>query len=110
MEQFSEENLKHRTYAFDGTVTKVDASQDTEQPGPDRVTLRVTEWFKGGSGSEAVRKAYGFGAVTSAGGQPHGVGDRLLVAGDDDFIWSCGFTQDYTAEAASTWRKILQTR
>jgi hypothetical protein len=101
VEQYSLETLKSRDYAFDGTITIIEAATDD---GPDHVTFRVGEWFSGGSGAEAVRRAYGFGAVTSGGGSPHQTGERLLVAGDDDFIWECGFTQPYDAEVAADWK------
>jgi hypothetical protein len=32
-------------------------------------------------------------SVTSAGGPNLGVGERYLVAGDDEFVWACGFAQ-----------------
>jgi hypothetical protein len=29
------------------------------------------------------------------------------VAGDDDFVWECGFTQPYDAEVAADWDERL---
>lgn len=104
VEQYSIESLKERDYAFDGTVRSVDTGTE---PDPDTVTFEVHHWYKGGSGDEAVRRASGFGAVTSAGGSPHSVGDRLLVAGDDDFVWECGFTQHYNEEVAEDWDRAF---
>ena len=105
VEQYSIETLKNRDYAFDGTVKAI-----TPDPadGPDTVEFEVATWFTGGSGTSATKKAYGFGGgMTSAGGASHGVGDRLLVAGDEDFIWECGFTQAYDADTASDWEATL---
>ena len=101
VEMYSLDNLKKRDYAFDGTVSKIEpAAAD----GPDQVTFKVNEWFKGGDGETAMRQATGFGAVTSTGGEPREVGDRLLVAGDDDFAWDCGFTQEHSASVAADWK------
>ncbi len=63
----------------------------------------VSRWYKGGSESRATRRAYGFAAVTSAGGSPHVVGERLLVAGDEDFVWECRFTRPYDTSVAVDW-------
>ena len=98
VERYSIETLKNRDYAFDGTIKSI-----TPDPadGPSTVVFDVRTWFKGGTGAEATRKAHGFGQITSAGGTDHQVGDRLLIAGDEDFIWECGFTQVYHAEVAA---------
>lgn len=107
VEQYSLEALENRDYAFDGTVKATEPGNAAADE-PDRVTFDVTEWFKGGSGTSAIRQDYGFAAVNSAGGQPRNVGDRLLVAGDDDFAWDCGFTQPYDAETAADWEERLR--
>lgn len=104
VEQYSEQTLTKRDYAFDGTV---DAIEPGAEDAPDEVTIDVHKWFKGGSGPEASRRAFGFTGVTSAGGSPHVVGERLLVAGDDDYIWECGFTQPYDASVASDWENAF---
>ena len=100
VEQYSLENLKKRDFAFDGTVQ--DIKKGTEDQ-PDRITFDVKQWYEGGQGTSAELKAYGFTAITSAGGSPHAVGQRLLVAGDEDFVWECGFTQPYDASVAADW-------
>jgi hypothetical protein len=102
--QYSLENLKKRTYAFDGTIKSIEPDP---ADGPDKITFTVGQWFKGGSGAEAVRQAYGFQVVTSAGGSPHETGQHLLVAGDDEFVWECGFTQAYDAGVAADWKSTL---
>jgi hypothetical protein len=32
----------------------------------------------------------------------------LLVAGDDGFAWSCGFTQPYDRVVAACWAAVFQ--
>ncbi len=106
IEQYSIETLKNRDYAFAGTIKSIESDA---ADGPDAVVFTVQEWFKGAARRprDATRKAYGFGSVTSAGGTPHAVGQRLLVAGDEDFVWECGFTQPYDAEVAADWDEAL---
>ena len=104
VEQYSLENLKKRDFAFDGTVRIIEPGNEDQA---DRVTFDVHKWYKGGQGTQANRRAYGFTAVTSAGGSPHAAGERLLVAGDEDFVWECGFTQAYNASVAAEWEQTL---
>jgi hypothetical protein len=100
--------LKKRDYAFDGTLRSFDAAATgAEEPKPQHIVFEVHKWFKGGEGAEATRRAYGFGMITSAGGTPHAVGERLLVAGDEDFIWECGFTQPYDGSVAANWERAF---
>lgn len=94
------ETLAERDFAFDGTVASVDG---------DKATYTVNEWFKGGSGAEiTLDGASGLGSLASTGGdvvlEP---GAHVLVAGDDTFAWSCGFTQAYDADIADAWRTAL---
>lgn len=104
MERYTPDNLKKRDYAFDGTVRTIEPGA---ADGADRVTFDVNRWYKGGSGETAVRTAHGFGSVTSAGGAPHSTDERLLVAGDEDIVWECGFTQPYDAQVASDWEQAF---
>jgi hypothetical protein len=104
VEQYTIENLKKRDYAFDGTVRSIQPGTEGD---PDFVVFDVSKWYKGGQGSSVTLRAYGFTAVTSAGGSPHSVGDHLLVAGDDDFVWECGFTQSYSESLAAEWENAL---
>jgi hypothetical protein len=30
-----------------------------------------------------------------------------LVAGDDEFVWECGFTQPYSEDVAAEWEETL---
>jgi hypothetical protein len=110
VETYNLDNLKKRDFAFDGTVKSVRSADDSsgrEVATADRVTFEVREWFKGGSSGEITLQAYGFGGTTSAGGEPRKIGDRLLVAGDEDYLWECGFTQGYDEEVAESWRRTL---
>lgn len=100
VEVYTLETLANRDAAFDGTVEAVTG---------DVLTFRVHEWFRGGAGDSVTRRgATAIGGVTSAGPslslEP---GTRLLVAGDDDFAWGCGFTQPYDAAVATGWRDAL---
>ena len=92
--------LTHREMAFDGTVQAVEGNQ---------VTFNVGEWFKGGSGATVTLDGNGLtgGAITSAGGPTLSVGQRFHVAGDGGFVWSCGYTQAYSADLATAWRSAL---
>jgi hypothetical protein len=99
VETYSLDALKNRDYALDGTIKSI---QPGAADGPDTAVFTVAKWFKGGEGATAERKGT-FSSMTSAGGSERKVGDRLLVAGDDDFVWDCGFTQPYDAQVAADW-------
>ena len=107
-EMFSADTLQARDHAFDGTVLDIAAGSDMD---PNRsVTFEVNEWFSGPGGDEITLRGSGFGsgAVTPDGVSAE-VGDRLLVSGDDDFVWECGgFTVNYDAETAAEWRGYLE--
>ena len=105
VEQYSLKTLAKRDYAFDGTVKSIEPATDD---GPDQIDFTVRTWYRGHDGTTTTRRAYGFGGVTLAGGAPRNVGDRLLVAGDDDFVWECGFTQPYDSKAATDWARTFE--
>jgi hypothetical protein len=96
VEQYSLETLANRAFAFDGTVSATSG---------DSVTFTVNAAFRGIEGKSITLKAPGMtgSAVTSAGGPSLAVGQRYLVAGDDTFVWGCGFTQNYDADVAAAW-------
>ena len=98
VEQYSVDTLKHRGFAFDGTVTSLSG---------DEVTFSVGERFLGSLGASVTLTAAGMTgtSITSAGGPNLAVGDRYLVAGDDHFVWACGFTQPYDASVAAQWKQ-----
>ena len=100
VEQYSLDTLKNREVAFDGTVEGVEG---------DTITFAVNAWYRGGSGDRTTREgASTLGGITSAGPsvslEP---GTRLLVAGDGEFAWGCGFTQRYDAAVAQQWADAL---
>lgn len=110
VEQYSPQALGNRRYAFDGEVQRVEAptgEADAEAPGETLVTFRVNRWFKGGTASTVtLRSAIPVGtAVTSAdqSGLSLTEGGRYLVSGDEDFIWSCGFTAAFSDSLAAEW-------
>lgn len=92
--------IEDREFAFDGTVTSVNE---------DDVTFTVGEWFKGGSATTiTLAGAMALAGIDTADEmvalEP---GTRLLVAGDGEFAWGCGFTQPYDAAVAAGWRDAL---
>ena len=100
VEVYDPQTLANRELAFDGRLKRVNG---------DNATFVVNEWFRGGNGDEVtLAGAAAFSGITSAG--PAAMlepGDRLLVAGDGRFVWSCGFTQPYNASVARQWRGVF---
>ena len=98
VEQYSLDTLKHRGFAFDGTVTSLSG---------DEVTFSVGERYLGSFGATVTLTATGMTGttITSAGGPNLVVGERYLAAGDDHFVWACGFTQPYDASVAAQWKQ-----
>jgi hypothetical protein len=96
VERYDLITLGRRELAFDGTVSSVDG---------DQITFDVDTWYRGGDGPTAtLRGAQFLGGMTSAGPSTSlEPGIRLLVAGDGDFAWSCGFTQPYDPAVAADW-------
>jgi hypothetical protein len=103
VERYSVATLAKRGYAFEGVITDVAAPSDPNSPDPadQTTTVRfdVARWFWGGSGPSAERRTYSFA-----------IGAQLLVAGDEDFIWSCGFTQPATETARSDYEAATGRR
>jgi len=100
VETYDLTTLENRSVAFDGSVTSVDG---------DEIGFRVNRWYRGGSGEEiTLRGASTLGGVTT-GGPPLSLdpGERLLVAGDGGFAWSCGFTQPFDVAVARQWEQAL---
>lgn len=94
VEMYSPAAIADRDFAFDGTVTAING---------DQVTFAVNEDIVGSSGDEITLNAAGMIGVTSAGGPNLTEGERYLVAGDDTFAWTCGFTQPYDEAVAAEW-------
>lgn len=100
VEMYDRTTLDRREVAFDGTVASVDG---------DDITFDVNAWYRGGDGpTVTLRGAQVLGGLTSAGPSTSlDPGTRLLVAGDDGFAWSCGFTQPYDPTIAADWAATL---
>ena len=89
-------SVANRGIAFDGTVASIDG---------ERVTFTINSTFRGADGASITLDARGMTGttITSAGGPNLGVGQRYLVAGEDHFVWACGYTQPYDAAVAAQW-------
>lgn len=100
VEPYSTTAIGNRSFAFDGTVTAIDGEQ---------VTFTVGTAYRGMSDSSITLDAPGMtGTVVTSGGGPNlVVGERYLVAGDDRFVWGCGYTQPYDAAVAAEWAAAL---
>lgn len=101
VETYSTETLANREFAFDGTLTAIDG---------DRATFAVNEAFRGDLGDSITLEAAGMTgtSVTSVGGPSLAQGERYLVAGDDRFVWACGFTQPYDEAVAAEWAETTR--
>lgn len=100
VEQYAPTTLANRTFAFNGTVSAIDG---------EKVTFTVGTAYRGAAGGTITLDAPGMTgtAITSAGGPNLAVGERYLVAGDDHFVWACGYTQPYDAAVAAEWAVAL---
>jgi hypothetical protein len=102
VERYSPQTLPNRAWAFEGVIAAVDrpvgGSSDTTTEeagmGTTTVTFDVERWFWGGKGERVSLRTYA--APSSAGDVEGSVGAHLLVSGDADFLWACGFTQPFS--------------
>lgn len=103
VEVYSPEAVASRDFAFDGTLTAIDG---------DQATFMVNEAFSDEptSGGAVTLTASGMSgtSTSSAGGPTLTVGERYLVAGDEMFVWACGFTQPYDESVAAQWREAAR--
>lgn len=103
VETYGPEALANREFAFDGTVERIEG---------DSVTFRIIEEFAGdgAAGGIVTLSAPGMSgtSITTAGGPTLSVGERYLVAGDDQFVWACGFTQPYDDAVAAEWAEAMR--
>ena len=99
VENYDLATLANREFAFDGTVTALNA---------ERATFVINDSFWGGMDGSVTLDAPGMtgGSITTAGGPPLVEGARLLVAGDGQFVWGCGFTQPYDETVAADWAEV----
>lgn len=121
VEEYSLATLRNRFFAFDGSVTQVLPSGDTEGDEPfSQVTFRVNEWFRGdetvGDTAEVTVTMPDSGTVSSVSGPLYLEGMRLLVSGEprwegdslgDSIAWACGFTRLYDPATAGQWRDVF---
>lgn len=83
------------------------AGEDLGQ-GTSTVTLDVDHWFWGGSGKEISLRTYA--SPSSVGDVDDSVGAHLLVSGEEDFLWSCGFTKPFTEVALDEFESAAVAR
>lgn len=100
VEPYTPTAITNRSFAFDGTVSAINGEQ---------VTFTVAKAYRGAADGTITLDAPGMTgtAITSAGGPNLAVGERYLVAGDDHFVWACGYTQPYDAAVAAEWAAAL---
>lgn len=98
VEQYSPRTLQSRSWALEGVIVAVNGPADphSEDPGQTNttVTFDVGRWFWGGAGDRTSLITSAF--PSSAGDVDQSLGARLLVSGEEDFLWLCGFTQPFT--------------
>jgi hypothetical protein len=101
VETYTAGTLANRDFAFDGTVIAIDG---------DSATFAVTEVFRGDVTDPVTLDAPGMtgAGTTTSGGLLLEEGQRYLVAGDDRFVWSCGFTQPHTELVAAEWEEATR--
>jgi len=112
VEPFSVEALGSRSWAFDGVIVAIELPEDPEGGDPGdmvtSVTFRVEHWYVGGSGDTITLKTYNTpGTVTSVGGPDPSIGARILASGEDEYIWSCGFSKEYAAENTAIFQEAF---
>lgn len=96
---YSLTTLTERDHAFAGTVTAIDG---------DAITFEVQESYRGDrDGTVTLAGGTLLAGITADSGPPLAVGDRVLVAGDGEFAWGCGFTQGHDEQVAAAWRDAL---
>lgn len=108
--EYSRETLANREFAFDGTIVSFDVHaplppdpEDLGSEHKDYATFQVHEWFTGGTGP-TVRIALDDFETPMKTGLPTSEGrERLLVSGDDQTAWLCGFTRRYSQRDARIW-------
>ena len=110
VEEYTLETLPHRRFAFDGTVTAIEQGEYEADAAAARtsVTYDVHEWYAGGDGATVTLSSWDFIVDGSSGDPPLEVGKRLLVSGDTDMAWGCGFTRAYSAAEAEQWRDAFE--
>lgn len=94
--RYSVRAVQARGFAFDGTVVAI---------GDAGVTFDVREWFAGGDAANVTLTMAGPTQSGMSESPPsYTVGTRLLVSGEDQIVWGCGFTRYFEEETAAAWR------
>lgn len=108
VERYGPETLAKRKLAFDGDVISVTPT-DNARPGDALIEFAVRRWYRGGDDPRTTLRTITRTAdsSTSVEAIPIRPGMRLLVAGSADFAWPCGFTQQWTPEAAAVWEQVF---
>jgi hypothetical protein len=92
--------LQARDFAFGGTVTAIEG---------DQVTFSIDESFIGPDDQVTLSAPELTGETAIMLGSPAlEIGSRYLVAGDNNTVWTCGFTQTYSTELAADWAMQLR--
>ncbi len=103
--EFSVETLRDRGFAFDGEVTEIE--EPVAMDAPYIVTFEVLRWYAGGDAPTVALKTYDISGTSLAGDLGLEIGDRVLAAGDDDFLWGCGFSVQYDDDSAATFSRAF---
>ncbi|HYF10673.1 MAG TPA: hypothetical protein VEC09_00065 [Actinomycetota bacterium] len=103
--EFSVEALRDRGFAFDGEVTGIEAPEAMDAPYV--VTFEVGRWYTGGDSPTIALKTYDISGTSLAGDLGLEIGDRVLAAGDDGFLWGCGFSAHYDDDGAARFERAF---
>ena len=115
VKEFTVKNLAAEAeWAFDGTVTDLVPPRDEESENPEdifaRVTFKVNHWYKGDQGDTVTLLAdYAPVGVSSVEEVDTPVGARILGAGADNHLWSCGFSKVYTPKNARLFEQAFSS-
>ncbi|MFE9205609.1 hypothetical protein [Micromonospora sp. NPDC007230] len=126
--EYSLPEVAKRAFSFDGTVIAIGPAR--ERPGSVPfgvgVTLRVHQWFRGGTSDTVTVNmpapqfaATDDGLHNNFGSPTYGVGTRLLVSGEPRWggepldypiaWWGCGgFTRYYSPQVAAAWERATR--
>lgn len=112
VEHYSIESLARRSWAFEGVIVDVRPPKNPESSDPIDLTTTimfdVKHWYWGGSDKEVAFKVYS--TRSSAGEIDDSEGAGLLVSGEEDFLWLCGFTQGTSPEARADFAEAASLR
>jgi len=103
--EFTRETLAEREFAFEGTVEAI--SEPAAMDAPIEVDFAVARWFHGGEGTTVTLKTYDVSGTSLAGDLGLEAGERILAAGDDAFLWGCGFSMPYTDQDADLFEEAF---